>query len=102
MLALVLCFCVSIASAGQGQEPSGNVEVRAVVKDVEGNLSSVPYVHVQLRGSIVLDAETDEEGKCEFTAVRVGSYSIQATVSGFEGTAVLSVKAGKTEEVRIE
>src|SRR5215470_16315062 len=101
-ITLAACFSVSAASGKQSQGPSGNIEVKVVVKDSEGNVSFVPSARVQLSGQIVLDAETDELGKYEFVAVPVGSYSIQATVPGLEGAKTLLVKAGKTEEIQVE
>ena len=99
---LAACFSVSATSGKQSQGPSGNVEIKVVVKDSEGNVSFVPSARVQLTGQIVLNAETDESGKYEFVAVPVGSYAIQATVPGLEGTKTLLVKAGKTEEIQVE
>src|SRR5215468_831767 len=101
-ITLAACFSVSAASGKQSQGPSGNIEVKVVVKDSDGNVSFVPSARVQLTGQIVLNAETDELGKYEFVAVPVGSYAIQATVPGLEGAKTLLVKAGKTEEIQVE
>src|SRR5215813_105999 len=101
-IALAACFSVSAASGKQSQGPSGNVEIKVVVKDSEGNVSFVPSARLQLSGQIVLGAETDELGKYEFVAVPVGSYAIQAEAPGLEGAKTVLVKAGKTEEIQVE
>src|SRR5215467_15117525 len=103
-IAMAACFSVSAASGkpSPSQGPSGNVEIKVVVRDSEGNVSFVPYARLQLSGQIVLNAETDELGKYEFVAVPVGSYAIQAEAPGLEGGKTLLVKAGKTEEIQVE
>src|SRR5262249_8165632 len=89
LIVLAACFSVSAASGKQSQGPSGNVEIKVVVKGPEGNVSFVPYARLQLSGQIVLNAETDELGKYEFVAVPVGSYAIQAEAPGLEGEKTL-------------
>ncbi|HJZ66203.1 MAG TPA: TonB-dependent receptor [Candidatus Acidoferrum sp.] len=101
-IALAACLSISAATGKQSQGPSGNVEIKVVVKDSEGNISFVPSARLLLSGQIVLSAETDELGKYEFVAVPAGSYAIQAEAPGLEGAKTVLVQAGKTEEIQVE
>ena len=58
-VSLILCLLVSIASARQVRDASGNVEVKVVVKDSAGVVSSVALVIVRLEGPTVAEGETD-------------------------------------------
>ena len=101
-LSLILCLLVSIASARQVRDASGNVEVKVVVKDSAGAVSSVALVIVRLEGPTVAEGETDENGKCPFSNVRPGKYVIEVSSPGFEGSRSAFVKPGETLEIELE
>jgi hypothetical protein len=101
-LSLILCLLVSIASARQVRDASGNVEVNVVVKDSAGAVSSVALVIVRLEGPTVAEGETDENGKCPFSNVRPGKYVIEVSSPGFEGSRSAFVKPGETLEIELE
>jgi hypothetical protein len=101
-LSLILCLLVSIASARQVRDASGNVEVNVVVKDSAGAVSSVALVIVRLEGPTVAEGETDENGKCPFSNVLPGKYVIEVGSPGFEGSRSAFVKPGETLEIELE
>jgi hypothetical protein len=101
-LSLILCLLVSIASARQVRDASGNVEVKVVFKDSAGAVSSVALVKVRLEGPTVAEGETDENGKCPFSNVRPGKYLIEVSSPGFEGRRSAFVKPGETLEIELE
>jgi hypothetical protein len=51
---------------------------------------------------MVMEAESDEQGKCTFIAVRPGDYVVQASTPGLEGARGVIVRASKTEAVELE
>ena len=99
---LVLCLLVSITSARQPQDENGDLEVKVVVKDSEGAVSSVASVALRLTGPTVIEGETDENGKCSFSHVRTGKYVVEVSAPGFEGSRSALVNAGETLEIELE
>jgi outer membrane receptor protein involved in Fe transport len=99
---LVLFLLVSIASARQAQDENGDLEVKVVVKDSAGAVSSVASVSVRLKGPTVVEGETDENGKYSFSHVRPGKYVVEVSSPGFEGSRSALVNAGETLEIKLE
>jgi hypothetical protein len=89
-------------AARQVRDASANVEVKVVVKDSAGAVSSVALVKVRLEGPTVAEGETDENGKCPFSNVRPGKYVIEVSSPGFEGSRSAFVKPGETLEIELE
>src|SRR5215470_290263 len=99
---LLLCLLVSIASARQAQDENGDLEVKVVVKDSAGAVSSVASAALRLTGPTVIEGETDENGKCLFSHVRTGKYVVEVSTPGFEGSRSALVNAGETLEIELE
>ena len=56
----------------------------------------------RLSGPVVLETETDENGKYTFAAVEPGTYRIEVFLSGLEAARTISVEAGKIVRAELQ
>jgi TonB dependent receptor len=101
-LSLVLCLLVSIASASPAQRANGNLDVKVVVSDSAGSFSSVASVAVRLKGPVIVEGETGENGTCSFSSLLPGKYMVEVTLPGFEGSRSAFVNDGDRLEIELE
>ena len=95
-----MCLIVPLAAKAQSVA-TGRVEAVAFVLDTEGR-SYVAGAKVVLSGATTLEAETDLEGKCLFSNVAPGTYSLRVQFPGLEAAETVTVEAGKTTQSSLE
>ena len=81
-LATLICLCAAVASGKQVHGKTGKVDGAIVVRDVQGNPSSVPHAKVTLRGPANIETETDEDGNFCIASVPSGTYQVEAVAPG--------------------
>jgi carboxypeptidase family protein len=94
-IATLVCLCTSIAAGKQAHGKTGKVDGAVVVKDFEGNLSSVPSAKVSLRGPAVIETETDGDGNFSIASVPSGTYQIEAVAPGLAARQTIHVGTGE-------
>ena len=87
--------------AGQNSEAKGQVQGRAFIQDSMGQ-SYIANAKVTLKGTTVVEAETNEGGKFEFLDVQPGTYTIEVAAPGLAATQVLTVEMGKVAEISLD
>ncbi|MBZ5656196.1 MAG: TonB-dependent receptor [Acidobacteriia bacterium] len=98
LLAFFLTAPISLIAQSGG---TGRLESTVFVVDSEGR-SFVPGAKIVLSGPSTLEAESDQEGKCVFTNVAPGTYSIQVQFPGLEAAETVAVEAGKTTQSSLQ
>lgn len=88
-----ICFFLPAARARQGDTASAKVEGTVFVRDSAGNQSFVAGARVTLSGPTTLEAETDENGRYQFAAVILGTYTVEASSPGLKAMQAISVEA---------
>jgi tetratricopeptide (TPR) repeat protein len=96
----MLALCAISGPLTQAQSPSsaGEATVQGIVRDSLHRPVAGAAVHLQLnRGEKGLNALTDSNGAFKFSALREGTYSLRAEMSGKGKAAVSSVVLGQNE-----
>jgi tetratricopeptide (TPR) repeat protein len=96
----MLALCTILAPLAQAQSPSlsGGATVQGIVRDSLHGPVSGADVHLQLSSETQsLNALTDSNGAFKFSALREGSYSLRAKMSGKGKAAVSPVVLGQNE-----
>lgn len=101
-LSQVICLCFVTALAVHAQSATGKVEGMVIIRDSQGNLSSLSKVKVVLNGAVTKEMETDDQGQYAFLDVPAGNYSIRASFPGFEATQTIQVQAGEALAIDLE
>src|SRR5262249_4266329 len=94
-VAALICLCAATASGKQVHGKTGEVEGAVVVRDLQGNLSSVLLAKISLRGPAVIGTETDEDGKFSIASVPYGTYQIEAVAHGLAARQTIHVGTGE-------
>jgi hypothetical protein len=82
-LTAVVCLCLLAATAGAQTTTTGSIA--GLVQDTQGGVlpgATVQAVHTPT--GTTYEAVTDAEGRYQILNVRVGPYSVKATMSGFK------------------
>jgi len=93
--ATLTCLCAAMASGTQVHGKTGKVEGAVVVRDLQGNPSSVPSAKISLRGPAIIGTETDEDGKFSIASVPYGTYQIEAVAPGLAARQTIHVGTGE-------
>jgi hypothetical protein len=101
VIPLVLYLLFPVHLFGQIPANTGTVEGTVFVTD-SGGPSMVPGAKVVLTGSSTLETEADAEGKCSFSAVAPGAYTIQADFPGMHAEQAVTVTSGADVKVALE
>lgn len=78
-LAFSLALALSLASPVSAQVFTGRIDV--TLEDATGG--RLPGATVEINGPVALTQTTDAEGQAHFLSLPVGTYSVRATLSGF-------------------
>src|SRR5215510_1963126 len=89
--ATLICLCTSIAAGRQAHGKTGKVDGAVVVRDAQGNPSSVPFAKVMLRGPANIETETDQDGKFSIDSVPSGTYQVEAVAPGLAARQTIHV-----------
>ncbi|HVO62762.1 MAG TPA: hypothetical protein VMT53_17635 [Terriglobales bacterium] len=102
LLSAFLAICVLLPWSAMAQSNGkGRLEVTVFILDSLGQ-SYVPGAKAFLSGPAKLQAETDQQGKCVFTDVIPGSYSISVVSPGLEASSRVTVTAGSVTESSLQ
>src|SRR5687768_6557421 len=81
---LIMLLALAIAVPAFAQETRGAIE--GVIKDASGAVLPGVLVEAKSAGGATATATTDNEGRYRFPALPVGTYTIVATLQGFNTT----------------
>jgi hypothetical protein len=90
---LVICIFASAAQGQQALTASAKVAGTVFVRDSAGNQSFVDGAKVKLNGPATLETETDGKGSYAFTAVPLGTYTLEAVSPGLEARQTVCISA---------
>ncbi len=91
-------LALSCALADDGKVPPANGSIAGEVFNVseDGQKAVVPGAHINLRGPVERQAESDATGQYRFETLPPGRYTAEATAPGLAGTLSVDVVAGET------
>lgn len=99
-VAAAFVLMVGLASTASAQVFTGRVDV--TIEDATGG--RLPGVNVDLTGPVIQSQATDAQGQAHFLNLPVGTYSLKAALSGFNGYTnnVVEVVSGASTPVAVK
>ena len=99
VLALLLVCCFgSVVRSQQSNPGSATIRGTVFVRDSAGKASVVSGAKVKLAGSASPETQTDENGKYEIKAVPHGTYTVEATLTGFNVVETIRVDGNELRQ----